>query len=88
MQSIWTSTFAAAISACAPIDSSVMPGIIGMDSFALAARYGTPASYELQGDYMQLRYGSDAAGCRLIVLIDQDQRVVGWASAGKACAAP
>ena len=28
--------------------------IIGMNSFALAARYGTPASYQLQGDYMQL----------------------------------
>ena len=62
--------------------------MIGMDSFALAARYGTPAGYQLQGDYMQLRYGSYAVGCRLIVLIDQDQRVVGWASAGKACAAP
>ena len=34
---------------------------------------------------MQLNYGSDAAGCRLIVLIDQDQLVVGWASAGAAC---
>ena len=37
---------------------------------------------------MQLRYGSDAAGCRLIVLIDQGQRVDGWASAGKSCATP
>lgn len=61
--------------------------IIGMNSFALAARYGTPASYQLQGDYMQLDYGIDADGCRLIVLVDQDQRVVGWASSGLACPA-
>lgn len=44
--------------------------VIGMDSFALAARYGTPASYRLQGEYMQLDYGTAAAGCRLIVLVD------------------
>ena len=62
--------------------------LVGMDSFALAARYGTPASYQQQDDYLQLNYGGSAAGCRLIVLIDQDQRVVGWLSAGKACAAP
>lgn len=55
---------------------------IGESSFALAARYGTPAGYELQGDYMNLTYGSDAAACRLIVLVDQDQRVAGWASTG------
>lgn len=60
--------------------------IVGMDSFALAARYGTPASYQILEDYMQLTYGSDATGCRLIVLIDQDQRVAGWATTGKACA--
>lgn len=59
--------------------------VIGMNSFTLAARYGTPAGYQLQGDYMQLDYGTDAAGCRLIVLVDQAQRVVGWASAGAAC---
>ena len=53
-----------------------------------AARYGTPASYQRQGEYLQLNYGSTAAGCRLIVLVDQDQSVVGWASAGKACAVP
>lgn len=61
--------------------------LIGLDSFALAARYGTPAGAQFQGDYMQLSYGNAAAGCRLIVLVDQDQRVVGWASAGKVCAA-
>ena len=59
--------------------------IIGLNSFALAARYGTPVGYQLQGEYLQLNYGSTAAGCRLIVLVDQDQRVVGWASAGAAC---
>lgn len=63
------------------------PEIIGMNSFALAARYGTPAGYQHQGEYLQLNYGSTAAGCRLIVLVDQDQRVVGWASSGLACPA-
>lgn len=62
--------------------------LIGMDSFALAAHYGTPTSYQILEDCMQLTYGSDATGCRLIVLIDQDQRVAGWATAGTACAAP
>ena len=61
--------------------------LIGLDSFALAARYGTPSSYQHQGEYLQLTYGNAAAGCRLIVLVNQEQRVVGWASAGKVCAA-
>ncbi|MBB5610451.1 MULTISPECIES: hypothetical protein [unclassified Janthinobacterium] len=56
-----------------------------MDSFTLAARYGTPDSYQHQGDYFQLNYGSEAAGCRVIVLLDQAQRVAGWASAGAKC---
>lgn len=63
------------------------PDIIGIDSFALAARYGTPASYQHQGEYLQLNYGSDAARCRVIVLVDQQQRVAGWASAGQSCPA-
>lgn len=61
--------------------------LIGLDSFALAARYGTPATYQLQGEYLQLNYGSDAARCRVIVLVDQQQRVAGWASAGQSCPA-
>ena len=59
--------------------------LIGLDSFRFAARYGTPDSYQLQGEYMQLNYGSVASGCRVIVLIDQDQRVVGWAGSGARC---
>ncbi|MBW3497747.1 hypothetical protein [Janthinobacterium sp. NKUCC08_JDC] len=58
---------------------------VGQSTFSLAARYGTPTSYQRQGDYLQLNYGSDMAGCQLIVLIDQAQRVAGWASAGKLC---
>ncbi|WP_219137136.1 hypothetical protein [Janthinobacterium sp. UMAB-60] len=61
--------------------------LIGLDSFALATRYGTPASYQHQGEYLQLNYGSDAARCRVIVLVDQQQRVAGWASAGQSCPA-
>ena len=49
--------------------------LIGPDSFALAARYGTPASYQHQDEYLQLNYGSAAAGCQVIVLVDQAQRV-------------
>ena len=44
--------------------------LMGLDSFALATRYGTPASYQHQGEYLQLNYGSDAAGCQIIVLVD------------------
>lgn len=51
--------------------------LIGLDSFALATRYGTPASYQHKGEYLQLNYGSIAAGCRAIVLVDQQQRVAG-----------
>lgn len=56
-----------------------------MNSFALAARYGTPASYQHLGEYLQLNYGSEAAGCQVVVLVDQTQRVAGWAAAGKSC---
>lgn len=59
---------------------------LGMDSFALAARYGTPDGYQHQGEYFQLNYGSEEAGCKMIILIDQHQRVAGWASSGKRCA--
>lgn len=62
--------------------------LIGLDSFALAARYGTPASYQLQGEYLQLNYGSAAVGCRVIFLVDQAQHVAGWASTGKSCRTP
>jgi hypothetical protein len=58
-----------------------------MGSFALAARYGTPASYQHQDDLLQLNYGSAAAGCQVIVLVDQQQRVAGWASGGRSCPA-
>jgi hypothetical protein len=59
--------------------------ILGQDSFALAARYGTPGSYQHQGNYFQLNYGSESAGCHVIVLLDQTQRVAGWASSGVRC---
>ena len=51
--------------------------LIRLDSFALAARYGTPANYQRQGDHLQLNYGSTSAGCRVIVQIVPRQRVVG-----------
>ncbi|KAB8052269.1 hypothetical protein GCN74_26115 [Janthinobacterium sp. FT14W] len=62
--------------------------LMGLNSFTFAARYGTPATYQQQGEYLQLNYGSAAAGCQVIVLVDQMQRVVGWASPGPRCDGP
>ena len=76
-----------ALCSCTTPSPSERVDVIGMNSFALAARYGTPASYQHQGEYLQLNYGSDAARCRVIVLVDQQQRVAGWASAGQSCPA-
>lgn len=59
--------------------------LTGQDSFSLAARYGTPASYQHLGEYLQLNYGSAAVGCQVIVLVDQQQRVAGWATSGARC---
>ena len=59
--------------------------LIGLDGFALAARYGTPAGYQHLGGYLQLNYGSATAGCRVIVLVGQPQRVAGWATPGARC---
>ncbi|TDY35072.1 hypothetical protein [Janthinobacterium sp. 75] len=58
------------------------PDIIGMNRFALATLYGTPASYQQQGECLQFNYGSAVVGYRVIVLVDQQQRVAGWASSG------
>lgn len=71
----------------AKIDNS-MTSSIGQDSFAIAARYGTPISYQHQSDQLQLNYGSEAVGCRVIFLIDEHHRVAGWASTGTKCSAP
>lgn len=70
---------------CTTPSPSERVDVIGMNSFALAARYGTPASYQHLGEYLQLNYGSEAVGCQVIVLVDQAQRVAGWAATGKAC---
>lgn len=58
---------------------------VGQSSFALTARYGTPASYQHLGDYLQLNYGAETTGCRIIVLVDHEVRVAGWASTGAMC---
>ena len=75
------------LAACAskPQARHAFSDIIGIDSFALAARYGTPASYQDQGEYLQLNYGSAAVGCQVIMLVDQQQRVAGWATSGAHC---
>ncbi len=56
---------------CTTPSPSERVDVIGMTSFALAARYGTPASYQHQDEYLQLNYGSAAVGCQVIVLVDQ-----------------
>jgi hypothetical protein len=56
-----------------------------LGSFTFATRYGTPASYQHQGEYLQLNYGSAAVGCQAIVLVDQQQCVAGWATSGARC---
>ena len=76
-----------ALCSCTTPSPSERVDVIGMNSFALATRYGTPASYQHQGEYLQLNYGSAAVGCQVIVLVDQQQRVAGWASTGKLCTA-
>ena len=48
--------------------------MIGMNSSALAARYGTPASYRDLDEYLQLSYGSAAVGCQ----------VMGWSTSSSA----
>ena len=77
----------ASIVGCTGSGDRVRGNLIGQDSLFLAARYGTPASYQHEGEYLQLNYGSAAVGCQVIVLIDQQQRVAGWASMGKSCTA-
>lgn len=76
-----------ALCSCTTPSPSERVDIVGMNSFALATRYGTPAGYQHQGEYLQLNYGSAAAGCQVIVLVDQQQRVASWASAGRSCPA-
>ena len=58
--------------------------LIGLDSFALAARHGIPTRCRHQGEYLQLNYGSATVGCRVIALIGQDQRVADRESSGAA----
>lgn len=76
-----------ALCSCTTPSPSERVDVVGMNSFALAARYGTPASYQHLGEYLQLNYGSAAVGCQVIVLVDQQQRIAGWALTGKSCTA-
>jgi hypothetical protein len=74
-----------ALCSCTTPNPTERVDVVGMNSFALAARYGMPASYQHQGEYLQLNYGSAAVGCHVIVLVDQQQRVAGWATSGTRC---
>ncbi|QKY09488.1 hypothetical protein [Janthinobacterium lividum] len=74
-----------ALCSCSAPSQSERIDIVGMSSFALAARYGTPASYQHQGEYLQLNYGNELWGCRVVFLLDKHQRVVGVASSGSKC---
>lgn len=73
-------------SECAASGDLALDNLVGQNSFTVAEHYGTPGSYRHEDDLLQLNYGSQAAGCRIMVLVDQAQRVVGWASIGARCA--
>lgn len=75
-------------SGCAVGMNHAQDTLIGQDSFEIAARYGTPSSYRHHAELLQLNYGDEASGCRFVVLVDQTQRVVGWARGGARCPGP
>jgi hypothetical protein len=72
-------------SGCAAYGDRVPDNLIGQNSFAVAAQYGTPGGYRHENDLLQLNYGSETAGCKIMMLVDEAQRVVGWASTGARC---
>lgn len=71
--------------AIAPHEPPMVLPLLGEDSFVIAARYGTPTSYQYQGENLQLNYGNELWGCRVIFLLDKHQRVIGVASSGAKC---
>jgi hypothetical protein len=73
-------------SGCAASGDHALDNLVGQNSFTIAERYGTPLSYRHEDDLLQLNYGSEAVGCRVMMLVDQAQRIVGWASTGARCA--
>lgn len=79
-------TFLIMASGCAASGDRAPDNLNAQNSFAVAARYGMPGSYRHEDDLLQLNYGSEAAGCLIMMLVDQAQRVVGWASIGAMCA--
>ena len=72
-------------SGCAASGDLALDNLVGQNSFTVAEHYGMLGSYRHEDDLLQLSYGSDATGCRVIMLVDQAQRVVGWASTGAKC---
>jgi hypothetical protein len=72
-------------SGCAASGDLALGNLVGQNSFTVAKHYGTPGSYRHEDDLLQLNYGSEAGGCRIMVLVDQAQRVVGWASTSAKC---
>ncbi|MGK5060309.1 hypothetical protein ACQ4WY_25565 [Janthinobacterium sp. LB2P49] len=73
-------------SGCAAYGDRVPDNLIGQNSFAVAAQYGTPGGYRQENDLLQLNYGSETAGCKIMMLVNQAQRIVGWARIGAKCA--
>jgi hypothetical protein len=85
MRRLCLQAFVFITSGCAASGDRAPDDLIGQNTFAVAARYGTPGSYRHEEDLLQVNYGSEAAGCRIMMLVDQAQRVVGWASTGAKC---
>ena len=86
MRRLCLQAFVIIASGCTASGDRAPDDLIGQNTFAVAARYGTPGSYRHEDDLLQLNYGSEAAGCRIMMLVDQAQRVVGCASTGARCA--
>lgn len=88
MRPLCSLAFVIISSGCEVSEGWVRDNLIGQDSFAVAARYGTPVSYRHEDDLLQLNYGSETSDCKIIMLVDEAQRVVGWVSTGARCAEP
>lgn len=80
--------FVVTLSGCASGMNHTQETLIGQDSIEITTRYGMPSSYRRHADLLQLNYGDEVSGCRLVILVDQTYRVVSWASGGPNCPEP
>ncbi|APA68775.1 hypothetical protein YQ44_14265 [Janthinobacterium sp. 1_2014MBL_MicDiv] len=86
MRMLYSRVFIILTSGCAASGDHTLDNLVGQNSFTIAERYGTPSNYRLEDELLQLNYGSEAVGCRVMMLVDPAQRVVGSISTGARCA--